>query len=57
MIKFKKGKVVVHPNGYLVKVNSFNGNELYWISVQPDKYGKIKSGISYGKELEKFYEI
>lgn len=57
MIWFQKGKVVVHPDGFLVIILSFNKNQIEWKSANVDEEGKIISGFSYGRELEKFYDI
>lgn len=57
MIWFEKNKVVVHPNGFLVVILSYNKNQIEWKSANVNEEGKIYTGISYGKELEKFYDV
>ena len=57
MIWFQKGKVVVHPDGFLVVILSFSKSQLEWKSANVNEEGKIIQGISYGRELEKFYEV
>ena len=57
MIWFEKGKVVVHPDGFLVVIQSFSKNQVEWKSANVNYEGKILHGVSYGKDLEKFYEV
>lgn len=57
MIWFEKNKVVVHPKGFLVVILSYNKNQIEWKSANVNEYGKILHGISYGLELDKFYDV
>ena len=57
MIWFEKNKVVVHPKGFLVVILSYSKNQIEWRSANVNKEGKIISGISYGKDLENFYDV
>jgi hypothetical protein len=57
MIWFEKNKVVVHPKGFLVVILSYNRNQIEWKSANVNEEGKILHGISYGLELEKFYDV
>lgn len=57
MIWFEKGKAVVHPDGFLVVIQSYTKNQIEWKSANVNEDGKIIHGISYGKELEKFYDV
>jgi hypothetical protein len=57
MTWFEKNKVVVHPKGFLVVILSYNKNQIEWKSANVNEEGKILHGISYGLELEKFYDV
>ena len=57
MIWFEKNKVVVHPKGFLVVILSYNKNQIEWKSANVNEDGKMLHGISYGLELEKFYDV
>ena len=52
-----KGKIMVHPKGDLIKIISYKNGVIEWETIMPDKYGKIHSGVIYGSEVNKIYDI